>query len=67
MRTSSSASVGWRASRAQVGHTVAHVPQPTHRSESTTTSPSSMEMAPEVQAWAQRRQLAWRLRTQAQR
>ena len=61
------ASLGLFASSAQVGHTVAHVPQPTHRSESTLTSSCEMEMAPVVQASAHLVHDALRLRMTAQR
>ena len=62
-----SASEGFSDSKAHVGHTVAQVPQPTHLEASITSSPSSKEMHPEVQAAAHFRQSTLRLRTLAHR
>lgn len=63
----SCASLGLRASSAQVGHTVAHVPQPTHFDASTISRSSTRAMHPDVHASAHFRHATLRLRTLAQR
>ena len=63
----SCASLGLRASSALVGHTVAHVPHPTHFAASTRSSPSASAIQPDVHASAHFKHATLRLRTFAHR